>query len=443
MTDTVKPNPSAETAPPKADPAFPRLHPRPDRGWVNDPNGLARIDGRWHVFFQWNPESARHHRIHWGHVSSEDLVHWTAEPTALVPREGHPDSFGCFTGCLVDDAGTPTAVYSAVTDRSGSSDVLLARADRDLREWRQDEQPVLPMPADQRFTDIRDPFLFEHAGHRWAIIGAGRPHGEPGVLAFRVDDLTTWVPAGTLLDSGDAVAASVAPANIWECPNLVHVEGRWILILSLWRSRDDAEPRPRELHGVRYLVGDLKVTADLQLRFKADSGGTLDDGPAFYAPQILAAEGRALMWGWSWELRDEAESDTAGWAGSLTHPRELHMLGDKLVSRPAAELASLIRTELAPDDSTLTEPAFLVRFSGPGSLNADGRPVATLDQPGDVWVDGSIVEAFPESGVPYTTRGYPKRGWTVSGPAQAYKLGLEETSAQPEPSQRLRGDGNP
>lgn len=443
MTNTIKPNASAETARGTTDPSFPRLHPRPDRGWVNDPNGLARIDGRWHVFFQWNPESARHHRIHWGHVSSEDLLQWTVEPAALTPREGYPDSFGCFTGCIVDDAGTPTAVYSAVTDRSGASDVVLARADRHLRDWHQDEQPVLPMPEDQRFTDIRDPFLLEHAGHRWAIIGAGRPHGEPGVMAYRVDELTSWVPAGTLLDTGDPVAASVAPANIWECPNLVHVDGRWILILSLWRSRDDAEPRPRELHGVRYLVGDLEVTADLQIRFKADRGGTLDDGPTFYAPQVLANEGRALMWGWSWELRDEAESDQAGWAGSLTHPRELRLLEGELVSRPAAELAALVGTELELADSPLTEPAFLVRFSGPGSLAADGEPVVTLDQPGEVWVDGSIVEAFPESGVPYTTRGYPKNGWTVSGAAQAFKLGLEETSAPSEPSKTSPGNGNP
>jgi sucrose-6-phosphate hydrolase SacC (GH32 family) len=182
------------------DPYFPRLHPRPDRGWINDPNGLARIDGRWHVFFQWNPESTRHERIHWGHASSPDLLHWRVEPAALSPRPGRPDSYGCYTGCLVDDDGTPTAVYSAVTDRSGRSDVLLARAGAVPGEWRQDDHPVLPMPADPRFSDVRDPFLFEFDDQRWAVIGAGRPGGEPAVLAYRVDKLTDWVPAGTLLD---------------------------------------------------------------------------------------------------------------------------------------------------------------------------------------------------------------------------------------------------
>ena len=34
------------------DPAFPRFHPRPAKGWINDPNGLSYVDGRYHVFFQ-------------------------------------------------------------------------------------------------------------------------------------------------------------------------------------------------------------------------------------------------------------------------------------------------------------------------------------------------------------------------------------------------------
>lgn len=399
------------------DPFFPRLHPRPDRGWINDPNGLARVGGRWHVFFQWNPESTRHERIHWGHVSSPDLLHWRVEPAALSPRPGRPDSYGCYTGCLVDDDGTPTAVYSAVIDRSGRSDVLLARAEAATGEWRQDDHPVLPMPADPRFSDVRDPFLFEFDDHRWAIIGAGRPGGDPAVLAYGVDKLTDWVPAGTLLDHTDPVAAATAPADIWECPNLVRVDGRWVLIVSLWCAVD--RPEQRELSGVRALVGDLERDGD-QLRFRAESGGPVDAGPAFYAPQVVAAEDRALLWGWSWELRSPKDAAAAGWAGSLTHPRELAIRAGRLISRPARELDTLIGPELAGP----TAPSFLVRFTGPGTLAADGVPVLTVDEPTDVWVDGSVVEAYPSSGVPYTTRGYPAEGWSVTGAADVYELRL-------------------
>ena len=46
------------------DPHLPTLHRVHPRGWINDPNGIHRTaDGRWHVFFQYNPASARHELI--------------------------------------------------------------------------------------------------------------------------------------------------------------------------------------------------------------------------------------------------------------------------------------------------------------------------------------------------------------------------------------------
>ncbi|SDS75182.1 glycoside hydrolase family 32 protein [Microlunatus soli] len=417
-----------------ADRLFPALHPRPGRGWVNDPNGLAHIDGRWHVFFQWNPRAAHSERIHWGHLSSPDLLTWTNHPAALQPRDGRPDSFGCWTGCVVDDGGTPTAVYSGVVDGSGHSEVLLARSDRQLVDWQQQDRSVLPMPDPDRFSDSRDPFVLHHGGHRWAVLGGGHRDGDPAVLVYRVDDLTDWQPAGTLVDTSDPIAASVAGCNIWECPNLVPVDGRWVLILSLMGSNETVSNGVGASTGinahenrVRYLVGDLEVTDDLQLRFRPQRGGLLDSGPAFYAPQAVVAGDRTMLWGWSWELREQAAADAAGWAGSLTLPRELALRDGQLVSRPAAELSALIGPALGVADRLITDHAFLIRFAGPGSLAVDGEPVLELDGPAEVWVDGSVVEAYPVSGTPFTTRGYPQAGWTVTGPADLFVLGEERT----------------
>ena len=58
------------------DPTFPTLHIRPATGWINDPNGVSRIDGTYHVFYQLNPNSPTHGDIHWGHHSSPDLFTW-------------------------------------------------------------------------------------------------------------------------------------------------------------------------------------------------------------------------------------------------------------------------------------------------------------------------------------------------------------------------------
>ena len=104
-----------------ADPSFPALHIRPPRGWMNDPNGLCRVDGRYHVFFQYNPAAPVHSAIHWGHVSSTDLLSWQEHPIALSPRQGLIDAAGCWSGCVIDDSGVPTAVYTANPDHAGNA----------------------------------------------------------------------------------------------------------------------------------------------------------------------------------------------------------------------------------------------------------------------------------------------------------------------------------
>ena len=96
--------------------ARPRLHIMPPSGWLNDPNGVSRVDDRYHVFYQHNPDGPTHGNVHWGHVSSADLLRWTDEPIALAPVPGSPNRGGCWSGCVVDDDGVPTAVYTAVPD---------------------------------------------------------------------------------------------------------------------------------------------------------------------------------------------------------------------------------------------------------------------------------------------------------------------------------------
>ncbi len=213
--------PFAATAASHPDPAFPHFHPRPAKGWINDPNGVSFINGRYHVFFQYNPESARHNHICWGHVSSPDLVHWDEHPVALRPQPGGPDEFGCWSGVVTDDGGTPTAVYSGVRSGGGHSQVTLARGSADLVTWMQDGHVAASMPSD--VTAVRDPFIFRFNGRRYAIQGAGLASGHAAVLLYSVDDIEDWKYEGIWLTTEHPVAAEFALAQIWECPQLVRV----------------------------------------------------------------------------------------------------------------------------------------------------------------------------------------------------------------------------
>lgn len=397
--------------------ARPRHHVRPQRGWINDPNGVCRVDGRWHVFFQYNPHSPRHHRVGWGHWSSADLVEWTEHEPALTPREGELDASGCWSGTFVMDGNTPTLIYTAVADHARDGVALSAVGSPDLLTWTPRGTASAPR-AGGPTDETRDPFPFEFNGHRYVVLGFGGPQTDAAILVYQADDLTNWTPLGCLVDVNHPVAARVAPAAIWECPNLLHIDGHWVLIVSLWTWNGTQG----ELSGVRWMAGDLQDTPEGP-RFEPRHGGVLDDGPAFYAPQAASAGERTLLWGWSWELeREEDWLDEHGWAGTLTTPRELHVRDGQLVQEPAAEHLARHTRECGRSWRAEQENTFMVEAHEAAELHCSategGLEAITLPAGSLLLVDGSLVELFHE-GRSHTTRIYPtvESEWSLAGGA--------------------------
>ena len=89
----------------------PRFHFLPASNWINDPNGLIEWEGQYHLFYQANPEAPDPSRMVWGHAVSPDLVHWDRLPVALRP-DMLVDQDGCWTGCAINNDGTPTLIYT-------------------------------------------------------------------------------------------------------------------------------------------------------------------------------------------------------------------------------------------------------------------------------------------------------------------------------------------
>lgn len=426
----------------------PQLHVRPERGWVNDPNGPIRWGGRYHLFFQHNPLEPVHGSICWGHVSSDDLVDWRVEPIALTPTPGGPDAAGCWSGCVLDDGGVPTAVYTGLaTSDPMSATICLAVGDDDLRGWRSAPVPVLEPPPAYDLAGFRDPFVFEHSGQRYAVVGGGgRSDGSAVLLLYGCDDLRVWTLLGPLLDSRSSPrvgAPEVWAAEIWECPQLFRLRDRWVLVLSLVAADS--------LTRVAYLVGDLESTATGP-RFRPRHGDLLDHGHDLYAPAVLVEPERVLLWGWSWEDRAQAEIDAAGWAGVLTWPRELDLRPDgQLVARPAPELEALRgaahHVDSAGGPVALPEGPVEIVVDVPTRsamlrLGAAGAALSLTFTTGEVrldrevhdesrrrWrttaalvgsattvrlvVDGSLVEVYVDDGPTYTERVYPSGPWTL------------------------------
>lgn len=432
-------------------PLPPRLHARPATGWVNDPNGVGFWDGRWHVTLQHNPGTATWGDIRWAHLSSEDLVTWREEAPALVPRPGTIDAGGVWSGAVVHEgpstAGGPTApalVYTAIPADGGAAAARVAVARPDGRGgWHQPTTTATgSAPAGVR--DVRDPFVLTWRGRRYGLQGGGTHDGVPLVLLYDAEDLDRWRYLGPLVRGDDPVARRHAPGRLWECPQLVRVEGTWVLLVSLW---DDSLPGCEDFgpQRVAWLTGDLELAIDgaadaaagadaERPRFRPTAGGPLDSGTAFYASQVLPgdARDRVLAWGWAWEgTRSEPpqQAPERPWAGALTFPRELHAGPSGVRSAPAREvldaLGEVRLTDAAP--VSFTAPVWLARLPAAGSLTVllgttdDDHATATSRE---VWsgagadvlvtVDGSVLEAWVD-GVAATHRVYPASGehWLV------------------------------
>lgn len=64
-------------------------HIEPDRGLLNDPNGLSWFHGLYYAFFQWNRFEKNHSHKEWGYCTSPDLTHWTFHGSALLPDQSY------------------------------------------------------------------------------------------------------------------------------------------------------------------------------------------------------------------------------------------------------------------------------------------------------------------------------------------------------------------
>src|SRR5919205_324723 len=285
-----------------ADPHRTRYHFQPAANWMNDPNGLIQWKGRYHLFYQYNPLGAFHHKIHWGHAVSPDLVHWTELPVALAPTPDGPDEDGCWSGWAVNDAGVPTLIYTG-TQASWQRACIATSVD-DLLTWQ--KYPGNP------------------------VIAAGIKGVGGTALLYRSPDLRTWEYLHPLCTGDKRRTEPVWTGSMWECPDFFRLGDRHVLIVSVW----DQE----ELYYPVYATGQY---ADH--RFTPEHEGMVDLGRSFYAPQSFTDErGRRIMFGWLREGRGGEAQRVAGWSGVMSLPRVLSLGPDgTLGMEPAPELRVL------------------------------------------------------------------------------------------------------
>ena len=292
----------------------PSFHFTAPRGWINDPHAITYRDGLYHLFYQSIPDSSSWRAdCRWGHAVSRDLLTFEHLADALLPGDGDD---GIWTGSLVvDDEGNATIFYTAVT----IPDVGLGRvrtatpADDGWLTWIKGPVVVEP-PAGA--TAFRDPFLRRDAAGDWQMLVGTSVAGVAAASGYRSVDLETWHPSGVVASRPSADRDPVWTGSLWECPQLFELDGRHVLLTSVW----DAD----ELHYAAYGIGALVDGA-----FVAETWGRLTYGDSYYAPSYFRdADGRSCVMFWLREISGD------GWAGAHSVPHTLRIEGGALVATP-------------------------------------------------------------------------------------------------------------
>ncbi|KAJ6339340.1 hypothetical protein OIU77_007327 [Salix suchowensis] len=117
--------------------------------------------GWYHLFYQYNPDSAVWGNITWGHAVSTDLIHWLYLPFAMIPDRWY-DINGVWTGSatLLPD-GRIMMLYTGSTNESIQVQNLAYPAnlsDPLLIDWvKYPDNPVIVPPNGIETDEFRDP----------------------------------------------------------------------------------------------------------------------------------------------------------------------------------------------------------------------------------------------------------------------------------------------
>lgn len=186
-------------------------------GWLGNPCGLVYFKGRYHLFFQLNPDSRRYGRMHWGHAVSDDLISWEELPVAISP-EGE---LSCNSGSAIVHDGRIWLFYTSLSEDYKET-VCSAYSEDGVNFTICDNNPVVSSEL-EGCSKFRDPFVMKYGKVFFMLVGAGQ-YGIAKVLQYESEDLIRWRYKGELISDGQF-------GSVIEAPSLIETDGKWIFII--------------------------------------------------------------------------------------------------------------------------------------------------------------------------------------------------------------------
>jgi sucrose-6-phosphate hydrolase SacC (GH32 family) len=305
---------------------------------MNDPNGLIFYRGKYHLFFQYNPEDNQWGNMSWGHATSTDLINWQELPLAI----SHTPTHAIFSGSAVVDYFNTTgfgslensaivAIYTQHQhDGLRQAQSLAYSTDEGLTWQHYEGNPIL----DLEMKNFRDPKVSWNTVNEAWVMSVVKPE-EFTVAFYQSPDLKSWELLSEFTNKNGT-------DGVWECPDLFPLpvnnnpaDIKWVLLVSVNPGGVTGGS------GTHYFIGDWNGK-----EFIADNRTTrwLDYGRDNYAGVTFndAPENRRIYLGWmnNWDYAKEIPANPA--RGSMTIPRELSLvkIDDRitLIQNPVKEI---------------------------------------------------------------------------------------------------------
>ncbi|KAK7322445.1 hypothetical protein VNO77_25825 [Canavalia gladiata] len=342
------------------------FHFQPQKNWMNGP--LFHM-GWYHLFYQYNPDSAIWGNITWGHAISKDMIHWLYLPIAMKPDQWF-DINGVWTGsATLLPNGKIMMLYTGDTNHYVQVQNLAYPAnlsDPLLLNWvKYSGNPVLVPPPDIGPKNFRDPTTaWIGPDGKWRV-AIGSKKGKMGLsFVYTTTDFIHFEP-------NDHYLHAVPGTGMWECVDFYPVS------INGSKGLDSSFNGPHVKHVLKASMDNTKVDSYALGTYFVENDTWVPDNPnedvgfgllldygRYYASKTFydQLKERRILWGWINETDTESDDLRKGWASLQTIPRTVlfdNKTGTNLLLWPVEEIESL-RLSSAEFEEVVVKPGSIV-----------------------------------------------------------------------------------
>lgn len=305
-------------------------------GLVNDPNGLSYFNGKYHIFYQWNPFGCEHKTKHWALVKTTDFVNFT-KPEIILKPEDWFDKNGCYSGGAYVKDDTLKLFYTGnVKNEKDERESYQCIVDYNKDGSFEKRGPIIPKQPDGYTAHFRDPMIFVNEGIYYMVLGVQRENLSGAALIYKSDDIEKWELVGELETDMKEFG------YMWECPNIIKVNDDKYAFLFSPQGLEAEEFKNQNIYQSGYVIGNLEFKVP-QLKNHSEFK-EIDMGFDFYAPQVFTHNDKNIMIGWVGMPDKDSEypsGENGGWMFPLTLPRVLEYKDNVLYQKPLKEVENL------------------------------------------------------------------------------------------------------